>query len=82
MTNEQIDKFLTQKTTDKPIQISFKTRRGIKGLFLKLPDYGELRSKNFWRIVSEGNIIDYKKTNDPNLARIFNGSEMTRLQVT
>jgi hypothetical protein len=81
MTNEQIDKFLTEKNLERPIQISFKTRKGITGLFLKLPDYGELRSKNFWRVVSETHFEDYKKSKDPNLARIFNGSEMTKLSL-
>lgn len=79
MTNEQIDKFLSQKGNDKAVQISFKTRKPINGLFLKLSDYGELRSKNFWRVVSEAHIDNYKKSGDANLARIFNGSEMTKL---
>jgi len=79
MTNEQIDKFLSQKSPEKTIQINFKTRKPINGLFLRLADYGELRSKNFWRIVSETHIEDYKKSGDANLARIYNGSEMTKL---
>ena len=42
-------------------------------------DYDELKSKNFWRIVTSSNIEVWKKTKDMNLARIFNGMEFTRL---
>lgn len=42
-------------------------------------DYKELRSKNLWRIVTNANIEQWRKTKDANLARIFNGIEFTRL---
>jgi hypothetical protein len=80
MTNEQIEKFLQPQFLDKTcIQISFKTRQGIKGIFIKLKDFPDLKSKNLWRIVSESRMEEYSKSKDANLARIFNGSEMTRL---
>lgn len=80
MTNEQVDKFLeTQPAKPIPVMISFKTRSSFAGLFLKTADYAELRSKNFWRIVSEANIPNYNTTGDASLARIYNGSEFTRL---
>jgi hypothetical protein len=82
MTNEQIEKFLHNppEHLDKaPVQISFKTRQSIRGIFIKTPDYSELKSKNFWRIVSESKFNEYKGSQDTSLARIFNGAEITRL---
>lgn len=82
MTYDEIDKFMLHKSPgSKPVRISFKTRNAIKGIFIKLPDYDELRKKNLWRIVSESHIESYKASNDSNLARIFNGTEMTRLEL-
>jgi hypothetical protein len=80
MTTEQIENFLREKYLDKsPVKISFKTRQPLAGIFIKTADYGELKSKNFWRIVWESNIDNYKKTKDISLARIFNGTEITKL---
>jgi len=82
MTNEQIEKFVLKNQFDKaPVQINFKTRQKIMGLFIKTADYDELKSKNLWRIVGGGSIDEYKKSKDINLARIFNGVEMTKLEV-
>lgn len=79
MTSEQIDNILKQKQPDQVFDISFKARSGMKGLFLKTSDYQDLSRKNLWRIVSEKNIEAYQKTLDNNLARIFNGTDITRL---
>jgi hypothetical protein len=80
MTNAQIEKFLEQNYLEKaPVKVSFKTRKPLIGLFIKTADYGELKSKNFWRIVREVNIESYRKSKDMNLARVFSGSEMTKL---
>ena len=82
MTNDQIEKFLSDVTLDKsPVQISFKTRNTILCMFIKTADYAELKSKNFWRIVNETNMENYKKSGDINLARIFSGMEFTRLKL-
>ena len=82
MTNDQIEKFLSDVTLDKsPVQISFKTRNTILGMFIKTADYAELKSKNFWRIVNATNMESYKKSGDINLARIFSGMEFTRLKL-
>ena len=82
MTNEEITRFMTQKIPGgQSVQISFKTRKSIKGIFLRLPDYEELSKKNLWRIVSESYIDSYRSSKDANLARIFNGSEITRLEI-
>lgn len=81
MTNEQIEKFVLQKHLDKSaLQINFKTRQSIKGIFIKTDDYAELKSKNLWRIVGGASIEEYKKSKDVNLARIFNGVEITKLE--
>ena len=69
MTNDAILKYVeTKGTNGKPLNIHFKQRSTISGLFIQGNDYDELKSKNFWRIVSS-----------TNLARIFNGMEFTRL---
>jgi hypothetical protein len=80
MTNEQIEKFLTEKKTGKsPVQINFKTRQGFQGIFIQTSDYAELKAKNLWRIVSESKINEYQNSGDANLARIFSGIEITKL---
>jgi hypothetical protein len=80
MTNIQIEKFLQQNYLDNaPVKVSFKGRKPIVGIFISTPDYSELKAKNFWRIVGELNIESYKKSKDLSLARMFNGSEFTKL---
>ena len=80
MTNEAIIKVIeTKNKSEKALNIHFKTRSTLTGLFIKGNDYDELRSKNFWRIVTNGNIEQWNKTKDMSLARIFNGMEFTRL---
>lgn len=80
MTNDQIEKFVLQKHLDKlPVQISFKARQSITGMFIKTADYAELRSKNLWRIVNGASLEEYKRSKDTNLCRIFNGVEITKL---
>jgi hypothetical protein len=80
MTNEAIIKFIeTKNHSEKALNIHFKQRSTITGLFIQGNDYQELRSKNFWRIVTSTNMEQWKKTKDMNLARIFNGMEFTRL---
>jgi hypothetical protein len=80
MTNDAIIKQVEANLNEgKPLNIHFKQRNTIKGLFIKGYDYEDLRSKNFWRIVTNANIELWEKTKDINLARIFNGVEFTRL---
>lgn len=82
MTSEQISKFIEEKHLSKnPLKIEFKTRSSIIGLFIQTADYKELKVKNFWRIVSETKINDWKNTNDNSLAKIFNGAELTKLSI-
>ena len=80
MTNEAISKQVEGKDlSNKMLNIHFKQRNTITGLFIKTNDYAELRSKNLWRIVTKLHVEEWKKTNDINLCRIFNGTEFTRL---
>jgi hypothetical protein len=80
MTNEAIIKFIDSKGhATKALNIHFKTRSTITGLFVRGNDFQELQSKNFWRIVTSTNLGEYEKTKNMNLAKIFSGSEFTRL---
>jgi hypothetical protein len=80
MTNEQIEKFLTPDfIAKKPVRISFKSRNTMVGLFVDVADYNDLKAKNFWRVILESNIESWQKTKSMNLARIFNGMEITKL---
>lgn len=82
MTTEQISKFIeTEQQSHTPVKIEFKKRNAVLGQFVKVTDYEELKSKNFWRIVTESNIAQWNKLRDINLVRIFNGTEFTRLSV-
>lgn len=82
MINDVIAKFVENGYLSKsPLKIEFKKRNAIYGIFVKSPDYEDLKSKNFWRIVGEANINDWQKSHDNNLAKIFNGSEFNRLIV-
>lgn len=80
MTNDQIENFLKRQQEDQPnVRINFKTRPTIKGIFIQSADFDFLKSKNLWRIVSETKIDEFLKTKDEGLARIFNGTEFTKL---
>lgn len=80
MTSDAIAKQIeAENNLEKPMNIHFKQRNTIKGLFIMGNDYKDLRSKNLWRIVTNTHIEQWKKTKDVNLARIFNGVEFTRL---
>jgi hypothetical protein len=80
MTTEQIEKFISlSKHPDTPVKINFKTRNSVIGVFIQTPDFEELKSKNFWRIVSEANLNKWKKSRDYTLCRMYNGAEFTKL---
>lgn len=80
MTNDQIENFLLKKSIDNvPAKISFKARQPIVGLFIQSKDFDYLKTKNLWRIVGESKLDEYSKTKDESLARIFNGTEFTKL---
>lgn len=83
MNSEQIKNFVETKTTDKDkyVKVEFSKREPIYGIFITGADYKDLSSKNFWRIVTSKNFDAYNKTKDINLARIFNGSEFSKLSL-
>ena len=81
MNTEEIEKFLDTKTSasNNYVKIDFKKRDSIYGLFIKDRDYNDLKSKNFWRIVTRPHFDEYNKSKNVNLAKIFSGSDFTRL---
>lgn len=81
MNIEDIEKFLKTKTSPETnyIKIDFKKRDSIYGLFIKDGDYSDLKSKNFWRVITRSHFDEYQKSKNVNLAKIFNGSEFSRL---
>ena len=81
MNIEDIENFLSKKTTsdNNYVKITFKKRDAIYGLFIKDKDFSDLKSKNFWRIVSKTHLDEYQKSKNINLAKIFSGSEFSRL---
>jgi hypothetical protein len=82
MTADQIQKFIEPTHLAKSsLKIDFKTRNSLTGLFIQNSDYKELKAKNLWRIVTGANIETWKVSKDSNLARIFNGVEITKLSV-
>jgi hypothetical protein len=83
MNSEQIKKFVETKVTekDKYVKIEFGKRDPIYGMFITDADYQDLSAKNFWRILTSKNFDAYNKNKDVNLARIFNGSEFSKLSL-
>lgn len=80
MTSEMIEKFIENKNRKEiAVNIHFKERSTVIGLFIQGNDYSELKSKNFWRIVSSTYLNEWKETKNMNLARIYNGISFTRL---
>jgi len=82
MNIEDIEKFLdnNQSSQNEYVKITFKKREAVYGLFIKgHRDFKELKSKNFWRIVLRSQFENYKKSKNIDLARIFSGSEFSRL---
>jgi len=80
MTNEAILKQIeTKGNGDKLLNIHFKQRNTITGLFIRENDYDSLRSKNLWRIVAKVYVDEWRRTKDIGLCRIFNGTDFTRL---
>jgi hypothetical protein len=80
MTQEQIEGNINKYSTEPVFEIRFKSRNPIKGLFIKTVDFGELSRKNLWRVVRQANIEEYKRTNNADLVRIFNGTAFSRLE--
>ena len=81
MNNDLIVKFLEPTHLSKTsVKIEFKKRNTIIGVFVESPDYQDLKAKNFWRIVPEGKIEEWKKTKDSSLAKLFSGNDFTKIK--
>jgi hypothetical protein len=83
MNTELISKFVEGNTVpaNKSMKIDFKKRTSINGLIIQSSDYEDLKSKNFWRIVPSTLIEEWTKSKNVNLAKIFSGSEFTKLSL-
>jgi hypothetical protein len=82
MTIERIEKILAQpKPKNTLVKISFKSRNPVQGVFIKTSDYNELSRKNLWRVVNVIHINSFNQSNNESLARIFNGTEFTKLEL-
>ena len=80
MTTDMIEKFVeADEHKGHLINIHFKQRSTVTGLFIDTNDYKDLKAKNFWRIVPQTNVEQWRKTRNMNLAKIFNGTEFTKL---
>ena len=81
MNVEDIEKFLDTKTSPQNnyVKISFRQREAIYGLFIRDKDFKDLKSKNFWRIVTRSHFDEYNKSKNAGLAKIFSGSEFSKL---
>ena len=80
MTSGMIEKFVENKNRKNTVvNIHFKERGMVKGLFIRLADYDDLKYKNFWRVVHHEKIEEWNKTKNLDLARIFNGLSFSRL---
>jgi len=80
MTSDMIEKFVANKIPKGVVvNIHFKDRTPVAGLFIHTADYDELKSKNFWRIVNRQHAKEWKESKDVSLARLYNGAAFTRL---
>ncbi len=79
MDSLSIEKFLETKTTAKVVNVHFKDRSTVTGLFVNHRDYDELKAKNFWRVVNVKNMKQWEQTGDVELSRLFNGASFTKL---
>jgi hypothetical protein len=77
MTIEQIERFIGTEP-DYFSKIILKART-VEGIFIKAPDFLELKKKNFWRIVTVNKMEEYGQSKDLNLSRIFNGQEFIKI---
>jgi hypothetical protein len=80
MTQDIIERFVEQPQRDNvAVNIHFKDRDTVTGIFIKGTDYDELKGKNFWRVISSSHMAEWSKTRNMSLPRIFNGASFTKL---
>jgi hypothetical protein len=84
MNIEKIADFVSKNSTgkDKFIKIDFKNRAAVYAHFLtESNDFQDLSAKNFWRVVTDKQFDDYSVSKSLNFARIFHGSDFTKLSM-
>ena len=80
MTPDKIEAYIIKKERKNvAVNIHFKDRNTVTGLFIRGNDYDELKAKNFWRIVNNPNLEEWKQTKNEGLAKIYSGGAFTRL---
>lgn len=77
MTIDQIERFVGSDANR--FSKIFLKARTVEGIFIKAPDFLELKKKNFWRIVTISKMEDYTQSKDLNLSRIFNGQDFIKI---
>jgi hypothetical protein len=77
MTIEQVERFIDIDSNR--FKRIFLKARTVEGVFIKAPDFLELKKKNFWRIVTVSKMEEYGQSKDLNLSRIFNGQEFVKI---
>jgi hypothetical protein len=83
MNNDAIAKFCEAKDgfSTNCLRIDLKKREPVYGFIIAAADYDDLKSKNFWRIVLHSNFQKWKDTGNLDFAKIYNGTEFTKLSV-
>ncbi|MDE3236809.1 MAG: short-chain dehydrogenase [Bacteroidota bacterium] len=80
MTPDNIEKYVEETSRKNSIiNVSFKERNVLTGIFVRGTDYDELKKKNFWRIVSIANLDNWNATKNINLSKLYNGISFTKL---
>ena len=81
MNIEGIETFLKGKTIteESRVKITFKKGEAICVLFVRDKDFSELKSKNFWRVVTPSHLEEYGRSKNMRLAKIFSGTHFSRL---
>lgn len=78
-----IEKYLDLKVKkSKVVNVHFKDRATVTGVFIIAKDYSEMKTKNFWRIVNVKNLQQWERTKNIEFSRLFNGASFTRLSVS
>jgi hypothetical protein len=78
MNIEVIERFVEKKVSQ-PVNIHFRGRATVTGIFIMGRDFEEMKKKNFWRIVPSSRLEEWNKSKDNGLSRLFNGSEFSKL---
>ncbi|MEI8060078.1 MAG: short-chain dehydrogenase [Ferruginibacter sp.] len=81
MTSDLIEKFIESKEmSGQPVNIFFRQRSTINGLFVQAYDYKDMKAKNFWRIVPATKAAEWNQTKDINLTRLFSGTDFLKIK--